>query len=496
MKSKGTFINIVTALLLQAVLMLEGFIVPRIILVYFGSDTNGLITSLSQFLSYISLLEGGIEGVALAKLYKPLVQKDYQKVSSLLVTLNSFYKRIGLIYMAYTVIVGLLYPLLKASTETPASIFLLTVVLSGKLLVQYLFSLTLKNLLFADKKNYIVSITQIIITVLNIGLVMAVVRIKTEIHLVKGIVAFLYLLQPIVYNYYVRRHYEIDWNSKKDNNLIKERWAGFSINLAAFIHMCTDVVVLTLFSDLKNVSVYSVYYLAVSGLRSLIVAFTSSIQPVLGHAYASGDREELNSKLNMYEFIMVSVVLWTFSVCTLLLTPFVKLYTHGVTDADYFQPVFGYILTIAEAFYLLKFPHMHLAYVSNSFRQITPAAYIEAGLNIVISLILVNYWGMIGVATGTFCAMIFRLIYHVWFTKTIIPTRKAFIYYKKLFTMGVPIIAGTILCNKYIPCYGASIAEWCLKACLYAALLGGILLLCSLIFYRKEIGELRSYIKR
>ncbi len=77
MKTKITLLNMMSALLLQICSIIGGFIVPHIIINYFGSNVNGLVSSLNQFLSYISLLEGGITSVVMANLYKPLSQKKY-----------------------------------------------------------------------------------------------------------------------------------------------------------------------------------------------------------------------------------------------------------------------------------------------------------------------------------------------------------------------------------------------------------------------------------
>ena len=76
MKNKVTLWNMVTALFLQVVTTISGFIIPKIILSYFGSEVNGLVSSINQFLSYISLIEGGITGVVAANLYRPIVDKD------------------------------------------------------------------------------------------------------------------------------------------------------------------------------------------------------------------------------------------------------------------------------------------------------------------------------------------------------------------------------------------------------------------------------------
>ena len=79
MKNKETLLNMISGLILQFFTLLSGFILPRIILTFFGSEVNGLVSSLNQFLSYISLVEGGITGVIMANLYEPIVKRDTAK---------------------------------------------------------------------------------------------------------------------------------------------------------------------------------------------------------------------------------------------------------------------------------------------------------------------------------------------------------------------------------------------------------------------------------
>ena len=93
MKNKATLLNMISGLILQLFTLVSGFILPKIILIYFGSEVNGLVSSLNQFLSYITLVEGGITGVIVANLYKPIVDQDNRKISSVLITADRFYKK-------------------------------------------------------------------------------------------------------------------------------------------------------------------------------------------------------------------------------------------------------------------------------------------------------------------------------------------------------------------------------------------------------------------
>lgn len=67
--------------------------------------------------------------------------------------------------------------------------------------------------------------------------------------------------------------------------------------------------------------------------------------------------------------------------------------------------------------YLVKFPHLNLAYAANKFKELTRPAYTEAILNIVISIVLVRKLGLIGVACGTMIAMTYRMIFHIKYTE-------------------------------------------------------------------------------
>lgn len=496
MRTRATLTNMISGLVLQFFTIISGFILPKIILSYFGSDVNGLVSSLNQFLSYITLVEGGISSVIMANLYKPLVENDNKKLSSVIVTSDRFFKKIGLIFVIYAVILAFVYPIVFNTKFGYFYVALLTMILSINLLIQYMFSLTLKTLLNADKKGYIVNITQTVIVIFNIILAIISVAIYPSIHILKLISGILFVIQPIVFGAYARKNYKIDWRAKSDNALIKERWNGFAINLAAFIHDSTDITILTVFTNLKIVSIYSVYCLVSKGIKQLINACLSGIAHTVGQAYAKKDYKELNQKLDIYEYIVFILVFFFFSVTALLITPFVQLYTKGITDANYYQPVFGYLLIISEALYLVKLPHLNLAYSANKFKEITMPAFIEAILNIVISMFLVIKFGLIGVTVGTIIGMTYRMIFHVYYTSKIVPGRVQSIFYKKFSLFSFTAILGIVLCCKLAPITNITLINWIVHAVIYSVILGGMFIIISVGFFKEELKFFAKYLKR
>ena len=90
-RTKRFLFNSLTAALLQVFTVAAGFIIPRIILVNYGSEINGLVTSITQFIAYFNLVEAGLAGAAVYALYKPLADKDHKSINAVLSATNKFY---------------------------------------------------------------------------------------------------------------------------------------------------------------------------------------------------------------------------------------------------------------------------------------------------------------------------------------------------------------------------------------------------------------------
>ena len=73
-----------SGLILQVVTMMVGLIIPRLVLVHYGSETNGLLNSITQIFNYVALLEAGVGIVSTQVLYERLAKHDYSGISSCL----------------------------------------------------------------------------------------------------------------------------------------------------------------------------------------------------------------------------------------------------------------------------------------------------------------------------------------------------------------------------------------------------------------------------
>ena len=61
--------NSMSTAIMQIFTMVVGFIIPKVMLNSYGSEINGLVSSISQFIAYFNLVEAGLAGAAIYSLY-------------------------------------------------------------------------------------------------------------------------------------------------------------------------------------------------------------------------------------------------------------------------------------------------------------------------------------------------------------------------------------------------------------------------------------------
>ena len=114
-KSKKSAYNIIFSVGSQILLVAIGFLLPRLFITTYGSETNGFLSSISQVLTYVVLLELGIGTASLQALYKPVATGDRDKISGIMSATSRFYTRTGLLYLACVVVLAVVYPLVVPS---------------------------------------------------------------------------------------------------------------------------------------------------------------------------------------------------------------------------------------------------------------------------------------------------------------------------------------------------------------------------------------------
>lgn len=403
--------NTVSSLVLQLVTVVSGFVLPRLILTFFGSQVNGLVNSITQFLGVISFLELGVGAVVRSSLYKPLSINDNNVISQIIVSAAKYFKKIAIVLVIYIIFLMGFYPFFSKSPFGWSYTAVLIFSISISYFFQYYFGIVDGILLAADQKGYIQNIIQIITIILNIVLSVIIVNLGASIQFMKLCTSLIYLLRPIILRIYTNRHYLINRKATYTEEPIKQKWNGLAQHLSVVVLDGTDSIVLTVFSTLANVSIYSVYSLVVKGVSQVFEALINGIYPLIGDLWARQENDKLHSVFEHTEWIVHTGVTIIFSCTFILYIPFVQIYTSGISDANYIQPLFASIMVLAVAVQSLRLPYHILILAAGEYRQTQNCYFLTAAINLITSIILVKEYGLIGVACGTLIAMVFQYIY-------------------------------------------------------------------------------------
>ena len=413
--------NTLFQLLSEVVTAICGFILPRLILSRFGSSYNGITQSISQFISCIALLKSGIGSVTRAALYKPLAEHDRRGISEVVGATEMFMRRIAMIFGVFVLGFATVYPFIVSEEFSWLFAFTLVLILSISTVAQYFFGMTYQMLIEADQNNYIISIVSIISTIVNTLIASALILAGCTIHVVKLGSAIVFIAPPIFYMMYARKKYHIDMSVPANTSLISQRWDAFAHQLANFINNNTDMIVTTIFLGVREVSVYAIYNMVANNMKKVVNSFTSGTTAAFGNMLARGEYENLKRRFDQFELFIFEVCTVLFVSTAILYLSFIAIYTRGVTDVNYHRGLLAILFCLAEFFACVKLVYENVVFAAGQFKQTKYMAYWEAGINIVLSVILVNFIGLNGILIGTIAAGLFRTIaYNIYSSKNVV----------------------------------------------------------------------------
>ena len=212
--------NSILALVYQVILIVTGLILPRCFLYFYGSEVNGLISSITQFLSFINICDLGISAVVSSAYYKPLADRNTAQISRVFAYSKRFFRVVGCILTGYIAVLLAIYPTLINHTFDYWFTATLIAAMGISQLGQYFIGITYQLLLNADQKSSVQLLVNGSTLLVNTAVSVALMVSGAPIQLVKLATSLIYLLRPLLLYLYVKKHYELDLTVAVDLSLI------------------------------------------------------------------------------------------------------------------------------------------------------------------------------------------------------------------------------------------------------------------------------------
>lgn len=434
MNAKRSIYNIIFGVTNQLVVIAAGILLPRLVLINLGSESNGLLNSVNQIFAYFALLEAGVGTATLQALYAPVGKSDHDEINSILAATDRYYKRTGILYLISFLALAFLYPLVVKSGIEHTTVFAVIVLTGFSGVIGYFFQSKYNILLLAEGKNYISSnlstVTYILTSIAKITLLLC----GFDVVALQAMYCFFNIVRMLYIEWYIRRHYKwINLKVTPNYPAIAQKNYVFLHQISSLIFNNTDVVILSIISGLRAVSVYSMYTLLFGMISTLVGTLSGSVQFILGQTY-NADKKSYLQLHDTYEVYSMSLVFSLYCIANIFILPFMKLYTSGVIDINYIDPILPYLFI---SVYLLnngrETSNLVIKFAGH-FKQTINRSLFEAIINLTVSIVCVFKFGIYGVLIGTIVALLYRANDMILYANKKILGRTPWITYRRWLT--------------------------------------------------------------
>ena len=451
--------NISMAMVSKFVEQLMNFVVRTVFIKTLSVEYLGINGLFSNILTFLGMAELGVGSAIIYLMYKPIAENNTDQIKMYMNVYKKLYRIIGTVVL----IIGLsLTPFLDffiaERPDIPENLEFIYVLYVMKTMSTYFFAY--KQAIFnADQRGYVVTRNTAIFTTLRsvVEIIFLLVTRKFIVYLV--ITVAVSYFQNIFIAYLANKQYPY-LKEKSDEKLPKEEAKVIKKNVGA---MCfhkigavvlnsSDNLILSKFIGIITVGIYSNYSTILSVVKTVLWTVFDAIVPSVGNLCASSDSEQ---EYSIFKGIQL-MNLWISGFCTIclgiLLNPFITIWI----GEDYLLPQ-STVWAIIISYYVQT--NMRAI---EMFRSATGLFYndryvpiIQCVINIVVSVIMVQFWGVAGIFVGTTCAVLFTgfwvqpyMVFKHIFKK---PLRLYFISYCKCTVVSVAALLATYYVSSLLP---------------------------------------------
>lgn len=495
MKAKRSMLNLGFGLTSQVITIILGFFIPRLIMVNYGSEANGLIASIVQIISYFALLEAGIGAASLQALYKPCASADRAGISSILAASNNYYKKTGIYYFISVALLAIAYPLLIHSEIDKLSIAAIILFSGMGGAINYYYQGKFRVLLIAEGKSYIETSIVTIANILNNVVRIILLLQGVDIIAVQASFFVLTVLQIVAFYVYMKRNYQwIDPAAAPDFAAIGQKNSVLVHEISYMVFRNTDVLILTIFTNLKIVSIYVMYNMIFTIVDNIVQTINGSVKSALGQSY-HGSKKEFVKFYDAYEVYFMSLIFAILTAVYLLILPFMRLYTEGVNDVNYINFWLPVLFVAIKLLTNARTTSNNLITIAGHFRSTQFRSILESAINIGASVVFVIYFGIYGVLMGTICALLYRSIDIVVYASKTLLQRSPWVTFRR-WLANVAVFAATVFISRRMELHIDSYAGVILWGIVLGAVLLPLYVLVGSLLEREAFATALEYARR
>ena len=366
--------NIIWQGIYQAVILILGFVVPYVVLNTYGSEVNGLTSTIKQIILLSSLASAGITTAATYSLYKAVQEEDKSSIAGTLIAVKKAYRIITFITAVVCVFSSIFLAFFQKGSLNAGLVFVACFLTSLNTLIDLYYTATTSVFLTATQDKHIISIGlllagivmyggQIIICLLHVHYIWLY---STS---VIGTLAKVFFLHFFFKNRYTR--YKLSDHETPSSGSFSMRSVGFAFanEVAHTVNVATQSIIVSTLYGLSEASVLSIYMMVVNALSLIAQVVYTSFAPSFGAVVAEGNKQKINDVFEIFQYTIFFINAFLYMCAVPLFIPFVKLYTLNVTDISYTSELMMIESVLYGVFYAARVPYNIVVSTNGIFKK-------------------------------------------------------------------------------------------------------------------------------
>ena len=473
--------NLISSLVYQFVLISLSFLLPRLYLENFGSEVNGVLSTIKQIFTYMCLLEAGVGLATTQALYKRIGEKDYKSASSVLSATNAYYIKTGIIYLLLVLVIAVVYAYAIPTSIDSNILFFFVILNAIPSLFSYFVQAKYRILMEVDGRKYVINNSETILQLVSNAGKILVLLLTDSLILIQLVYCIIALVQLVYLYFYAKCRYKwLDLKAKPDFEAISQKNSVLVHQLSGMVFNNTDVILISVLCDFKAVSIYTIYNIFFSQVQNFITSVVSSFTFALGQMFHT-DREKFDKLFNLYEtfYIMITYIIYTLMAVFLL--PLIQIYTSGINDAEYTNVLLVLLFVVMSLIANSKLPTNGIIEYSGDFEKTRSYAIWEMIINITVSIAAILYMGICGAILGTIAALLYRGMMTIYYSNKKILKRSQMCTYKILISNGA--VFAIIMAIFFVDAFSnSSFLQLLLSGLLHSIWIVGLYLIVNFVF--------------
>ena len=403
MRTRNTIYNLLSDLLPQLIIAIISFFRVKIFLKFLGTEQLGIYQLYGQILMYLSLAELGLTSAVMYYLYKPISDKNYKKISSILSGVKKVFQFILLAMLVIGILLAFNIKFFVKDTDLSTPFLIMTFILT--FLTNVLGYMTTPYVVMFDssqeKYKYTLHI-QILMIIRHILSIVLIILFK-NLYLVLIVEVLFAIFQNIIIRWLFKKHYpNVKFTKERDYCFWKKTRDIIPHKIGTLVANNIDVIIVSKFLGLTAVVIYNCYYYVISTLANMINKIGTSSLASVGNLIVTDNKKSYSVFLeyNSMLFFIATIICIPLSV---MITPFVELW-YG---SDLIVNNFTTILFVFILFYgIIRIVLNTFTGAAGLYKETLICTITEIIINLALSLILINYIGMAGLLLGTSISLV------------------------------------------------------------------------------------------